>query len=291
MVKKQQQASLAGAPIYRLWQALYLAFYSSRLYVDVAKRWRGFGFLYFLLMISVTVIPLSVRIIIDFNHYIEAQLLLPFKQLPPLYIQNGQVLFDKPTPYLIKNPLGEVVVILDATGKAEELYKAYPTLSLLVTKHKLYSRPPTFHLFLSSSPISVGSSVHSYSFDKGDNEVFVGDEWMALNHIVRLKWILICLVYPFLALFFFGLFFTLMIVFVFLGQVFSHVVLKFDLNFKEASRMLLVASTPQFATLFMLLSMNVVIAGIVFFYVGLLAAYFSYAALAVKRVSKKMVLA
>lgn len=288
MIKKQQ-TRLIDAPIYRLWQALYLAFYSSRLYVDVAKRWRGYGFLYFLLMIGITMIPLSARIIFDFNQYVEEQVLLPFKQIPPLYIQNGSVSFDQPMPYFIKNNAGHVVVIIDTTGKVTKINKVYPELTLLVTKHKLYSRSPIFHLFFMDLPISTGDSVHAYSFDPEDNEVFVSQEWITLSHILVIKWMVMTMVYPVMVLFFFGLFFTFMIVFVFLGQVFAHVILKFDIKFQAACRMLLVSSTPLFSILFVLLSVNVVISGIGFFYVALLAAYFSHAVLALKRASNKMV--
>lgn len=290
MIKKKHQTSLAAQPVYRRWQALFMAFYSSRLYVDVATRWSGFGFSYFILMISITIIPLSVRVMIDFNHYVEEQLFLPFKQIPPLYIQNGDVLFDKPMPYLIKNKKGSVLVIVDSTAKASEMYQKYPELTLLVTKNKLYSRPPKFHLFLMTPRLSFGNTIQSYSFDKSDNEVFVGSEWIAFSHIKTFKWLLMFLFYPLMAMFFLGLLIIIMVVFVFLGQVFSHVVLKFDLKFDEASRLLLVASTPQFTALFILLSFNVVIAGIGIFYVGLLAAYFTHAVLVVKRARKKMVL-
>lgn len=39
------------APFYNYWQAIVLSFFSSRLYVDVGKRWKGLGFRYLLLIV------------------------------------------------------------------------------------------------------------------------------------------------------------------------------------------------------------------------------------------------
>ncbi len=41
------------APAYGYWKALYMSFYSTRLYVDVGKRWRGIGLLYLLFFVVV----------------------------------------------------------------------------------------------------------------------------------------------------------------------------------------------------------------------------------------------
>ena len=75
MIKKKQTLRPLDAPIYNYWQALYRSFYSGRLYIDVIKRWRGFGALYLLLAISLASIPLSLRIMVDFNHYFEKKMI------------------------------------------------------------------------------------------------------------------------------------------------------------------------------------------------------------------------
>ena len=42
-LKIKNKLKLIDAPVYRYWDALYMSFYSRRLYVDVGKRWRGLG--------------------------------------------------------------------------------------------------------------------------------------------------------------------------------------------------------------------------------------------------------
>ena len=65
--KKQHQIKLIETPVYSYWSALYMSMFSSRLYVDVCKRWRGFGLLYFFLFTSLAAIPVSIQLIHDFS--------------------------------------------------------------------------------------------------------------------------------------------------------------------------------------------------------------------------------
>ena len=60
-----QQLKNIDSPNYTYWQALYKAFYSWWLYVDVGKRWKGYGFLYLLLAVAVFSMPVSLKAIFD----------------------------------------------------------------------------------------------------------------------------------------------------------------------------------------------------------------------------------
>ena len=88
--------------IYRYFRALYLSFYAPALYVDVVKRWQGVGIGYILMVIAIGSIPLSSRIIIEFNQYFEEKILLPLQVLPKINIKKGHVLFPTfPRSFLI----------------------------------------------------------------------------------------------------------------------------------------------------------------------------------------------
>ena len=289
MSNKKNNLRLVDAPIYRYWQALYLSFFSRRLYIDVAKRWRGYGVLYLLLVIAIASIPLSARIIFDFNQYFNEQLVLPLERFPSLLVQNGEVSFDSPMPYLIKNKTGGIVAIIDTTGKVEKMSSAYPELTILVTKDKLYFRPPKFHIFFIAPVPTAGDEVYIQPFNKKSNEVFVGKEWVQSSGLLKIKFMTECLVYPLLTMFVFGLYLAFMITIAFIGQLFAIIVFKFRLTFKNACRLFLVASTAQVFLFFITLTTNTVFPGIGFFYMIILALYFNYVILIVRRESNKMV--
>lgn len=289
-MSKKQRLRPVDAPFYSYWQGIYLAFYSSRFYVDVAKRWRGYGVLYLLLVVAIALIPLSARVIVYFNNYFDEQLVLPLKKLPPLYIQNGKVEFDKPMPYRIKNSAGETVAIIDTTGEVKEIDASYPELTLLITKDKIFFRPPQFRLFFTNPAELKGDKIYAQSLSKGSNEVFMGKDWVASSGILKLKWVAELLVFPLLTCFVFGLYATTMLFLAFIGQLFAITIFKFRLSFKDACRLFLVASTAQTFIYFGLLAAHISISWGGIFYIILLAFYFSYAVLAVRRESKKVVL-
>ena len=80
-----------------------------------------------------------------------------------------------------------------------------------------------------------------------------------------------------------------MITIAFIGQLFAIIVFKFRLTFKNACRLFLVASTAQVFLFFITLTTNTVFPGIGFFYMIILALYFNYVILIVRRESNKMV--
>jgi len=135
----EKNKSTREAPHYKARHAFYLAFFSSQLYLDVIRRWRGLGILYFFIMLSVMTLPYSVQLMCALNKVIETKILLPIKSLPPLSIRSGEVIFHGTMPYLIKNNDGEVMSIIDTEGHINQLpAPLYPLASILVTKHNIH---------------------------------------------------------------------------------------------------------------------------------------------------------
>ncbi len=289
-INKNKKIQLLNRPLFSYWQAFYLSFYSTRLYVDVYKRWRGFGILYILLAIFIATIPLSARIIVIFDHYFEEKMMLPLKLLPKIYVQNGKVSSDKIMPYLIKNKEGEVVAIVDNTGTITGMSGNYPDLTILITKDKILYRQPKLPLFSNIPASFTSNEIYQSSLGNTSNEVFVGEDWVKSSGLLKLKLLSEALVYPMMAMFFFSIYMVFILILAMLAQVFSHVLFGVKLRFKEASRLLSVAATPQIAFLFILLSMNITFPGLGFLYCGLVAIYFSYGVISIKRERKNMVL-
>lgn len=289
-MKSKQELRPVDAPLYRYWEALYKSFYSSRLYVDVAKRWRGFGILYLLLALAVAAIPISVRTIIDFHDYIEHQLLYPIEQLPVLYIQKGEVMFDKPMPYMIKNKKDEVVAIIDTTGKIKKIPDKYPQLTILVTKDSIYLREPTPDLFFSTTQFpKEKKSTKIYKIPEQANEVLLGKDLVESSAIFNLTLFIQVIVYPAIVMVFFGMYLAFIFCMAFLGQVFAQTLFHVKLKYKQSFRVFTVASTPQIFLLFIMLTAKLAFPGSGLINIALCAIYFSYAVLSIKRESNKMV--
>jgi hypothetical protein len=285
---KAQQLRPIDAPIFSYWQALFLAFYSNRLYIDVAKRWRGFGARYLLLLILVVTIPLGARLTYYFNHYFNDEIIGPLQQIPTLFIQNGEISMDKQMPYFIKNKAGKVVVTIDTTGVISNINQN-PDLMLLVTKDNVFFRSPTIRIFNTPSMPQIQKKIYEQSLNKGSNEVFAVHEWMDSNHIERIKWIVDCLIYPLVAFFSYGLTLVSMVFFAFFGQLCSIMIFKHMISFKEACRICMVAATPQQTLFFLLTALDVTIPYSGIFYIALLSTYVSYAILSVRRESQRLV--
>ena len=289
MSKKAQAIRTIDAPLYRYWQALYMSLYSSRLYVDVAKRWHGYGFIYLLLVIALASIPFSARMIIDFNRFFEEGMMEPLKVLPPLYVQNGEISFDKPMPYFIKNNAGAIVVIIDTTGSIDSMTKKYPKLTILITKNKVIYRAPKLELFLKGSRSQKPRDVYIQELKKGSNEVFDAKEWLGTSGVLTLRWATEILLYPTLVAFMFGLAIVILLSIALLAQVVAQILFMVRLTYKQSCRILLVAMTLPCVLFFIGLTANIIVPKIGFLYLIVLTIYYCYAVLALKRENRRMV--
>lgn len=296
MSKPQKKAvknavRLIDQPHYSYWQALYLAFYSKRLYIDVAKRWRGFGLLYLILLIAIATIPLSIRLIMNFNDYFNQQLFYPIEKMPPIFVQNGQVKFDKPMPYFVKNDAQEVIVIIDTTGQIEQIDNRYPHLAILMTKDKIYFQSPRLKLFMGDKEASENPTIYEQSLDPNMNEMFVGKQWIKQSGVLTIKHVTEWLIYPIMVGFIFGIYFVFSWILALIGQIFAQMIFKVKLSFQGAYRIFVVAATAQVVLFLLSLAINMVVPGEGYLFVILLAVYFNMAILMIKSDSKNLVIA
>lgn len=278
----QQQLESTESATYSYWRALYLSFYSSRLYCDVVKRWKGFGIAYLFLAIALGSIPLSGRIITQFNHFFAEQILAPFQDLPILEIKNGEVLFDKPMPYFIKNKQGEVVSIIDTTGVIHKISPAYPHLKVLVTKNEINFQPPSINQFLGATTPSSANKIYSHTLPEGSNGVFDGKIWLKTTGFSKLKIFFDLCIFPFMTLFYFAIALLFLPIIATLGQLGADVFLGLKLKFKESCRLLAVSATPMIAFFFLMRTGNFVFPGLGFIFFLILMGYFIFAMFSLK---------
>lgn len=289
MKKKKQLPRLIDAPVYGYWRALYMAFYSKQLYVDVAKRWKGVCFLYLWLVIAVMSLPLTARLMYDYNLFIKEQIIEPLVNIPPLELRDGVVSFNEPMPYFVKSKTGAVVAMIDTRTDGRGMEGTNPELMLLITRDKFYFRSPTINLFPKISTTPTPHKPIIKEPEKGQYSILVLSEWLESSGILNTKWLVAGLIYPFIVSFIFGVFFIIFLVVTMLAQVFSWTIFRYHLKFTDAMRILIVSSTAQLSVLLILLGVNVWFSGMSFVCLALSLIYFSYAVLSVKRDSQKLV--
>lgn len=289
MAKGKTRLKPIDAPAYSYWQALYMSFYSRFLYVDVGKRWKGMGLLYLLLVVAVTSIPFALKMSADFNKSFNEQLIQPLLQVPTIYIQDGEVKFDEPMPYIIKNDKGQDVIIIDTTGTVNQITDAYPHLNILINKNVIYFKLPTPQVMgIGDEPVNKGVSIEQ-PLAKGANMVFDGKKIVQDNAISGLKYASQLMIYPLVVCILFSIDAIILLVAAFLGQVFSRIFFSFPLTFKQSARLLMVASTPMQTVLIIFLTLNLIFPGFGFILLILLVAYYSFAIYSLRAESRHLV--
>ncbi|MCL5272349.1 MAG: DUF1189 family protein, partial [Gammaproteobacteria bacterium] len=212
----------------------------------------------------------------------------PIKLLPTVYIQNGNVVFDKPMPYLIKNDRGQITTIIDTTGTVTEFTKEYPNLSLLINKNQMAFRLPAPSM-MSLVDKDEGGTTLIQPFDKGTNMMFDGKSILKNNSINGLRLTSQLMIYPMVVAIFYSLLFVIFLVLAFLGQVFSTIFFSFKLGFRASCRLFMVASTPMVSVLILFLTFNLIFPGFGFILLALLIVYYSFAIYSLRSESLQMV--
>lgn len=266
-------------------KTLYASFYSSVLYADVVKRWHGMGMVYLLFFIILGAIPLSGRVIMEFNHFFKEEILFPIQSLPLLTMKNGEITYNQPMPYLIKNNKGEVVSIIDTTGTVSEMNQEYPQLTVLITKNKMILRPPSYKQFLGLAKDNIGNPIYTRTFDYGLNGALSGTEWIHSTGISRLNTLMQILVFPCVTLFYFSVFGVMLLLLSSLVQLYSDIFFNLKLPFKASCRLLAVAATPTLVLFFLIRWGNFSVPGMGLVYGVLILSYISYGLYSTKRLS------
>jgi len=107
---------------YNYFQAFYLSFFSAPLYCDVARRWRGTGFLYLLLLLALAWIPTMAGVQATIARGIDSEAHAFVSQIPAITITNGEVSTDVETPHFIRDPdTDKAWAIIDLTGEYTSL--------------------------------------------------------------------------------------------------------------------------------------------------------------------------
>ncbi|MFI4963275.1 MAG: DUF1189 family protein, partial [Legionellales bacterium] len=256
---------------------------------DVGKRWTGVAFLYLLLVIILFSIPLGARVCLQFNTMFEESIIGPLAKLPTLYIQNGSISFEKPMPYFIKDPKGEVVLIVDTTGVINSFPNEYPKLTTLINKNVIFFKLPSPNILNSPNPPVNNAAPIAQYLDPNVNSVFEGSQFVSNSSILKLKIISLVLIYPIIVSAICSFFMIMFPVVALLGQVFSNIFFAFQIRYTQALRLLIVSSTPMLLVLFVHITLNNPFKWMGFILIPILIAYFTFALRALKSESMQVV--
>lgn len=292
--KKQPKNKIESidSRIYKYWQALYLSLYSGKLYVDVAKRWKGIGMTYGLVLLMVVTIPLAVKSMINFNQYIGQDLLQPMSEIPEFSLINGRVLFNHAMPYLIKNKKGQVIVIIDTTGKINKITDEYPQLVMLINSSKYFFREPKLEFLKNdkkNAKFYSNREIKTYDLSDLADETFNGEDWLQVTGLTAMKNSLLIFVYPVLVSATYGIIITMLIIFSMMGQLAAYSIFKHKLYFKQACRLMMVSSSLGITAFLIFRTLDINTKQANFFCMALVFIYFSFAVLSIRRDSKRLV--
>ncbi len=126
---------------YPMLHALYLSFFSSDLYRDVRGNWKGTGFLYLLLLLAVTWLPVIYKIHGELSEEIRREVPKYIEQMPQITIAGGRVSIDRPVPLTILEPDGRTpFMVIDTSGRIASLGQTQATV-LLTGDRIMFRRP------------------------------------------------------------------------------------------------------------------------------------------------------
>ena len=124
---------------YNIFQALYMSFYSRKLYQDVAQQWGGKTFLYLLMLLTLSWIGFTYRIQSDLSQIYHKNSNIIVTQIPVITIQNGKVSTPENRPYIITEPdQKNIIAVIDVSGKYTTVQQA--NAPILLTQTTLISQ-------------------------------------------------------------------------------------------------------------------------------------------------------
>jgi hypothetical protein len=211
---------------YNYFHALVLSFFSKAFYQDVARRWRGTGLAYLLLLLALVWIPTVIRGHLGLADFVTNTAPGVTQQIPPITIANGKASADVPMPHVIKDPQsGATLAIIDTTDNADTSDSTVPVVltrtKFIMNKNERETR------------IYDLSTIGDFSVDREKI-----DGWLATAK----SWFF-PIFYPFAVLFSF-IFRTIQIlIYALIGILFTRL-LNVNLDYKTLMRLAAVAITP-----------------------------------------------
>lgn len=214
---------------YSYLQAIYMSFYSRKLYRDVANNWGGGVVLYLFILLAIcwAVMVFRYQPVIDRSFRQVADQVTP--QVPEVKIQKGQASTPENRPYLIKDlDNGDVVAIIDTSDKYQSLNDTPSSTRILLTKDAVFYMDGSNNIRMQKIPNTLMLNVKP-EIVKIKLLQFVGWSWL--------------IIFPFLLFFSFIYRLAQSLVYAAIGKVFSALS-NIPLTYAKILKISMIAVTP-----------------------------------------------
>lgn len=215
---------------YNYLQAIYMSFYSPKLYRDVCNNWGGGAVLYLFLLLAICWAAMMFKYQPSIN-IAATQFSDKFvMQMPELVIKDGKITTPLNQPYEIKDPdSGALFAVIDTSGKYTSLDNAPKDTKVLVTKDAIY------YYDNDTNNIRVQKAPQNVSWDLKPDQVKA-----AVVKFAGWLWVLLLPLFLFLSLIY-----RLIqaVIYAAIGMIFAAIG-KVDITYGKVLKLALIAITP-----------------------------------------------
>lgn len=212
---------------YNILQAIYMSFYSKKLYRDVAANWGGKSFLYLLMLLALSSLFWSYMIegFTKVAYQSFSAKIIP--QIPVMTLTDGKLSTPEKRPYFIEDPnTHSKFAIIDTTGQYTSLEQAKTPLLVTETQIIAQTKPNETKIYTISDKINqtIDPQVIKSFIDP-----YVGFFWLIIFPII----LIVLYIYRILQALLYSI----------LGKIFSAI-FKVGLAYGQIVQIMLVAITP-----------------------------------------------
>lgn len=256
---------------YNVFQAIYMSFYSRKLYKDVTENWGGYTTLYLLFLLALSWILYTFMFQKGLNELVVLGSDTIIPQIPVITIKNGIISTPEQRPYLIKNPKNENenIAIIDTSSTYKNINEANTVI--LITQNAIISKPKPNEIRISELPKTLNAEIDPKVWDQN------------FKRFVPYLW---CILFPFLILVSFIYRLIQALVYAIIGKIFAFFC-KVPLTYGHILQIAMVAITPVIVLTTIFWFFNITFAFQNLFYFLLAMIYLLYGIIANKTVYSK----
>jgi len=148
---------------FNIFQAIYMSFYSKKLYRDVALNWGGKAFLYLLLIIALVSVYFAIAVQGLANVAYKQASANIFPQIPEISIKDGKLSTPEKRPYFITDTNKKIFAVIDTTGQYKTLAQA--NAPLLVTETQIITEPKPNEMRIYTIPAKMEQKIVPQQID------------------------------------------------------------------------------------------------------------------------------
>ncbi|MEK6744398.1 MAG: DUF1189 family protein [Nitrospirota bacterium] len=249
---------------YGMFHAPFMSFFSQSFYRDVDTHWKGTGFAYLLLLLTICWIPGIIQLHHSVGDYVENGAPALIEQLPTITIIKGEASVAVAQPYKITDPDSKMVIaLIDTTGKTVSLEGSEARV-LLTRAEVIYKK----------------SAIETRNFSLKEINAFVLDQEKVTGWLAIVRKYVAVVAFPFAVVGSFAFRVAQVLIYAAIGILFARMC-KTDRPYQTLLRLSVMAVTPVIivSTVFGMIGIKIPFHVLVYFLAAMAYLYFAvYAA-------------